>query len=312
MENVLQPMELSKFPSAISHTLRDVFSRCPTYAKFKYIKKLQPKEKTVDLVAGAAFSEGIKISRRKFFQESAEESFAISCGVEALEKSYGDFQPPLKSTKTKNRMVGALLYYFKKFPLEILTPITYNKKLVIDARFYFDLPFKHPDTNEILQFVVKPDFLGVADKKLYLIEEKTTGYLSELWFNQWKMDPQISAYLYWIKYKTNLLSTGEFNSIEAQIRGIGIEKDKFSPTSIVILREDWQLEQWYEQTLRMIEDMLKAYKTGDWQIRERACFDYGRPCDFLNLCLSKNPKDLIEGNYEILHWSPLPENTGTA
>jgi hypothetical protein len=130
-------------------------------------------------------------------------------------------------------------------------------------------------------------------------DEKTTGKLGESWVSQWEMDSQMSGYAYAIK---QINPTAE---VIAQIRGVSILKSEFGHIEANIVRKDWELERWHRQLVKDVQRMVLSYIKGEWDYAlGNACNDYGRPCDFMMLCKSPNPKQRMDGNFVLNDWRP--------
>ena len=93
------------------------FRACPRKAFLTYVEHWKSKNPSVHLVAGGAFASGIEAARKAFYVQGLSAAESEAAGMVALLQSYGDFVCPPESSKSLERMLGALEFYFAHYPL---------------------------------------------------------------------------------------------------------------------------------------------------------------------------------------------------
>lgn len=302
---------VSKFPEVIDNTMRKAFVECPMRFNRHFVENLVPvAPPSVDLHFGACFAKAMEVTRKAFyFGNGISSQIAIEAGIDAACAAYGSFQPPAASYKTKERLSGAVHYYFEQWPLgDILVPVAEG----IECRFDIALPILHPDTGAALRYAGRYDMLA-TDRALrhFVVDEKTTGKLGDSWIAQWDLDAQMTGYVWAVQKELETRSDKVLGQVEvlAQVRGISILKYEFGHVEIPVVRSRYMVERWYQQLVHDIHRMIVEYKTGMWDMAlGTACVPYGRICDYAKLCKSANPERLIEGNYSEVVWNPLAKD----
>lgn len=297
------------FPAVIDNTIRKAFVRCPTYAMRAHVENLRVKGgESVDLLFGAAFATGVENARRSFYgSESLSPDASVDAGVDSALAHYGDFTPPDKSFKTRDRLAGALRYYFEQWPLgeDGLTPLRDG----IECSFAIDIPITHPDTGVLLKYAGRYDMAARdAQGRIYVVDEKTASRLGDSWASKWDMDSQMTGYIWALRETLDRHLYGEPAEITAQIRGISILSRDYGHVEIPIVCAEWRIDRWYKQLLSDVQRMRLAYQTGEWDMamHENSCTAYNRPCEYTRLCTSPNPERLM-GDYDRVVWNPLAD-----
>lgn len=298
---------ITRFPDVIDNSMRKAFAECPMRFARRYVENLVPTAPpSVDLHFGACFAKGMEIARKQFYFNGTSSDESIEAGVEAAFEAYGNFQPPVASYKTKDRLVGAVRYYFQQWPLDdMLAPVTDG----VERRFDISLPIGHPETNVPLRYAGRYDMLATDSKlRFYVVDEKTTGKISDSWVKQWDLDSQMTGYI-WSVQRELPFEDLEDLEVMAQIRGISVLKYEFGHVEIPVVRSQYMIDRWYEQLCHDVHRMVAEYRIGMWDMAlNTACVPYGRTCDYAMLCKSANPERLIEGNYGKVVWNPLAKD----
>ena len=294
-----------RFPAVIDNTLRKAFVRCPELFKRQFIENLRPaNEVSVDLHFGACFARGLEVARKTFWaEEQLMPQAAIEAGIEAAVFAWGTFQAPPLSNKTLARLIGAIRFYFREWPLEeeTLVPV----KNGVECSFAIDLPILHPETGLPLQYAGRFDMLATdSNDRYYIVDEKTTSRLGDSWYLQWDMDSQMTGYIWAVKHE-RCSTVNSPIEVMAQVRGVSILKNDYGHAEVNIVRSQHMIDIWHEQLLHDIQHMIVCWKSKWWdQSFSQACTDYGRLCDFAMLCKSVNPERLL-GDYKEIEWNPL-------
>jgi hypothetical protein len=285
--------------------MRKAFVRCPELFKRQFVDNLRLAEQnSVDLHFGACFARGMEFARKYFYVRGWTPEDSFEMGVGGMEEMWGNFQAPTGSNKTLPRLIGALRYYFERWPLENeeLTPVEGG----IECSFAIDLPILHPETGLPLQYAGRFDMLATdSNGRYYIVDEKTTGRLGDSWYLQWDMDSQMTGYIWAVKNWPTMYLEPDVE-VMAQVRGVSILKNDYGHAEVNVVRSQHMIDEWYEQLLHDVQHMIVCWKSKWWdQSFSQACTDYGRVCEYAMLCKSADAERLIEGNYKEVIWNPL-------
>ncbi len=290
------------FPSIVDNTMLNTFRSCPRKFELQYLRHWKLTGSNVHLNAGAAFAKGLEDARKTYYELDSGSEAAIMVGVRSLIEAYGDFECPPESAKSCERMVTALEYYFDAFPFasDAAKPI----KLPSGAHaieFSFAQPiidFLHPETREPLIYSGRADMVVDMANGIFVMDDKTTSQLGASWANQWEMRSQFTGYC-WAAKLAGLPVDGVL------VRGIAILKTKFNHAQSITYRPDWEIERWYQQTLRDLARMRDCWERGefDYNLGE-ACNEYGG-CVFVQICKKSNPDDWLDAYFHQRVWNPL-------
>lgn len=288
------------FPSLWDASLVSALRSCGRKAELEYFHHWKPRASNVHLHAGAAFAHGLEAARRAFHIDKKPEDEAVAYGLAALLEFYGDFTAPEGSTKTIDRMGGALEYYFDKYPLETdpAQPIIYGGKHGIEFSFSEPLPIPHPETGEPLIWCGRADQIVSFAGGIYISDEKTTTSLGATWARQWDLRSQFSGYC-WAARRAGLKVDGVL------VRGVSILKTKYDTAEAITYRPEWQVTRWLEQTVEDIRDAVEQWKKGKFRYNlDHSCTEYGG-CTFRQVCLSEDPQPFLDVGFQKRIWNPL-------
>lgn len=304
-------MTESRFPEAIDNSMRKELVKCEMAAHYRYEMGLEAIETTrVDLVAGKAFAAGMEVMRKEYYSGRLNAKNATERGVAAVSAAYGAFVPDKNTTKTVQRMAGAVTVYAQDYPLDTdtLKPITLDGEYAIEVQFQTEIPVLHPTTAQPLKYVGRFDLLAQdqVDGKVWVVDDKTTSQMGDKWANQWFLDSQVTGYCFGAR---TLLDKHGMSSLEiggAIINGIAIRKYDYECQRLNVYREQWEIDRWYQQMLRDVKRWKDAYTAQIHnQALDHACAFYNNPCQFAPLCKSRNPERLIDGSYVVRRWNPI-------
>lgn len=293
------------FPAIIDNSMLSRMKKCEGDAYYSFFENLAPLGTNVHLHAGGAFAHGIEHARRAFYVEGKPAAEAIAIGVTELLAYYGDYECPPESAKSAERMAGALVYYFDTYELgsDYVQPWTDGSGTGIEFSFSFPLPIPHPQSGDPILYSGRFDMLGQDTRsgQLFVVDEKTATSLGQQWVNQWELDSQFTGYCAGAKlYKKPVVG--------AIIRGVSILKTKYDTKEAIIYRPQWQIDRWYNESVRLVRRMIEVWKYGKdeahWQLDKSACGAYGG-CAFKLLCASPRPDQWKSVNFEPRVWHPM-------
>ncbi len=129
-------------------------------------------------------------------------------------------------------------------------------------------------------------------------DDKTTSQLGATWSKQWDLRSQFTGYC-WGAGQAGIPLAGFL------VRGVSILKTKYDTQQAITYRPTWQIERWYEQTIRDIERFKASWEAGyyDYSL-DHACTEYGG-CIFRQVCLAPQPLIWLESGFERRKWDPV-------
>ncbi len=289
------------FPSIFDSSMIASYKSCQVKFWRTYVQHWKPLGESVHLVAGGAFARGLEVARRAFFeqQKSTEESVAL--GLSALIEAYGDFQCPADSAKSLERTMGALEFYFERYPLSwsdsvpILLP---SGSRAIEFSFAHPLPIAHPETGDPLLYVGRMDAVISTLGGTFICDEKTATQLGASWADSWNLRGQFTGYA-WGCRQAGIKVDG------AIVRGVSILKTKYDTLAPVTYRPEWLVDKWYEELLSWIEEIIQNWKNSKWRHNfDESCQAYGG-CGLRRICLSQEPEPWLTTYFERKVWNPI-------
>lgn len=294
-------MDRPPFPAVIDATMIATWRSCHQKFFRQYVQHWKPKGESVHLHAGAAFARGLEVARRRFYEDGQLEETAIAAGMSALILAYGDFEAPEGSAKTLDRMMGALEYYFHRYPMgtDAAKPIELpSGKRGIEFSYAQPLPFDHPTTGDPMIYSGRSDMICTYAGGRYIEDDKTASQLGASWSRQWDLRSQFTGYC-WAARESGMPVNGVL------VRGVSILKTKYDTLEHITYRADWAIERWLVQVLHDLTDMQRAWESGywDWAL-DHACTEYGG-CALNQICQSKEPETWLPIYHEKRVWNPL-------
>lgn len=289
------------FPAVIDSSLMAAFRSCPRKAELDFFQHWKPQTPSVHLHAGAAYAAGQEAVRLAFYRDGKSAEDSLLAGVSALMQSYGDFECPADSAKSLERTVGALEFYYSRYPLGVdqAIPITLpSGKLGVEFSFAEPLPVSHPETGDPLLYVGRMDMLCNYNGLLLGEDDKTASQLGASWPRQWDLRSQFTGYC-WGARRSGIKLDGFL------VRGVSILKTKYDTLEAITYRPEWQIDRWYDQLICDVDRMLRCWKEGyfDYNL-DHACTEYGG-CQFRQVCLMREPQQLLEQQFERRRWDPV-------
>lgn len=290
------------FPTAVDSTMVKAFRGCPRKFELEYLNHWKSKTPSIHLHAGKAFASALEETRRSFWEDGLSPDQALERGGARLVHEYGTFDEPHDTAKTLPRMLGALIYYFDRWPLQS-DPVKPHKwgpnKYAIEFSFASALPFNNPETGEPVIYTGRSDMIGEMHDALYIVDDKTTSALGSSWMHQWDLRSQFTGYTWAARDVASIPIQG------CMVRGISILKTKYDTAEVITYRAPWMVERWLQQTIRDLTRMAQAWESGyfDYNLDEE-CNSYGG-CLFKRVCTSDHPQAWLEADYEKRVWDPL-------
>lgn len=293
-------MNRPPFPNVWDNTQLSTYRKCPRRLQYEFLWNKTSSETNVHLHAGGAYAKGLEVVRKEYFVGGKPLDEALALGGLALIKFYGPFQPhDLNNNKSLDMMLGALGYYFEKWPIESLKPATLSTGPAIE--FSFAVPFPrvlHPTTKEPIIICGRFDMIVEMGGLMLGEDDKTASQLGKQWLNKWRVGNQITTYV-WGAQQSGIPLNG-FN-----MRGIGLYKRGYEGVDAITYRKPWQLEEWERATEATLNDAIRDWERGFFTPAwNDACSSYSG-CPYLILCESQNPEVWLPINFVDRTWNPL-------
>lgn len=289
-----------EFPSLWDASMLSTLRSCKQKFALEYLNHWKPRTTSHHLHAGGCFAKGLEAARRAYWQDSLPPPEALRAGLKALMADWGDFNPPPDSSKTLDRMMGALEFYFDTWPFEIdqARPAKIGDRLGLEFSFATPLPIPHPVSGDPLVYCGRADQVVEFAGGTYIEDDKTASQLGQSWSQQWDLRSQFTGYCWAAK-------AGGIEVAGVLVRGVSILKTKYGSAEAITYRPEWQIARWLEQTVRDIEGAIRAWHEGywDWAL-DHACTEYGG-CAYRQICLVADPIPFLELNFQRRHWNPL-------
>lgn len=289
------------FPAVVDSSLIAAFRSCPQKAMREFFQHWKPRDPSVHLHAGASFAKGLEVARTAFYEQGISAADSVPLGLRALIESYGEFECPADSAKSLERMAGALEFYFERYPLgrDKAIPMTLpGGKRGIEFSFLEPIDIKHPVTGDPILYSGRFDMIVDYENMALGEDDKTASQLGASWPRQWDLRSQFTAYV-WGAQQAGIKLDGFL------VRGVSILKTKYDTLEAITYRPQWQLDRWYDQTLRDVRRMIQAWESGVWDFNlDHACAEYGG-CPFRNICQMQRPEVLLQQQFERRVWDPV-------
>jgi len=288
-----------RFPSVIDSTMLSTW-RCRRKFQLAFLERYGSQGKSIHLTAGGAYAKGLEVARRAFMEGSSPER-SLLLGTHALIVDYGDADAA-GTAKTLDRMVGALEFYFDRYPLQT-DPCRISDiagRPAIEFSFGLPLPFNNPDTGEPLLYAGRTDAIMDFVGGRYILDDKTTSSLGESWSRQWTLRSQFTGYA-WAARTLGIKTAGTI------VRGVSILKTKYDTAQAIINQPDWKIDRWVAHRDFQISEMLAAYATGYFDpALDDTCNEYGG-CTFKQICEVSPAQQIqwLETNFVENEWNPL-------
>lgn len=292
------------FPTNIDNTMVSAHRRCARSFWWRHMRWLQRNETSIHLISGGAYAKGLEVVRKCYFDGGLSFEESLARGAVALIREYGYVEPhPKHSNKALPVILGALAYYFEKWPINRnMLPYRPSEggKSCIEWNFAVPVPgVKNPTTGGPILYCGRFDQIGIFEDQMLLGEDdKTSGQLGQQWFDRWRLSSQILGYC-WGAREHGMNLAGFL------VRGVGLLKTNYSDAETTVMVNPWQIDRFVEQLVIRVGKMIEDFNLNRYEMDlGSTCSSYGG-CDFLPLCESPEPESWIPVNYVEREWNPL-------
>lgn len=202
------------------------------------------------------------------------------------------------NTKTRENLIRTIIWYLDQFKDDSCKTVILSSGLAA-----VEHSFKLEVDNGII-FAGHLDRLVEYGGKLLVQDQKTTGStITPRFFDGFKPDTQMSMYTFAGKAIFNIPVKGVM--IDGAQIAVGFTRFERGFT----FRDDAELTEWYDGTMRTIEIARRATEENYFPLNPSSCGQYGG-CEFRHIC-SRSPAvrnnflrgDFVQGE----QWNPLKE-----
>lgn len=299
--NLIRP----DFPLVWDNSMRSNFVACPRKFEFESLRHYKPPSTSIHLTAGKAWASAMEEARLAYYGERMlDPEEAVAAALQTLIASYGETEAAqfYGTNKSLERMMEALAYYFRHYPLDRDDVRPYPGPDGPMVEFSFALPLDetllHPVTGEPILYTGRADMVATYAGAVAIFDDKTTGQLGDAWARQWERRAQFTGYV-WAARKMGIPVT------QCVIRGIAILKTMIKDAQAVTNRLDHHVAEWHKQVIRDIRRAIACWQEGYYDRNlSDACSSYGG-CIFQGPCGAKDPLPWLEGNFQRVKWDPV-------
>jgi len=177
----------------VSYSMLSTFKRCRNKFKYRYIDKLEPKEKPIAPSKGSAIHAGLE----HYFSNNYDKMGAIKIAEEKFKAALEDYPFPIEDEilneieETKNIISRWITYFEREMGGYFRSP---DEKVVAVEKH-----FKYPLAKDIVFHGYFDLVINVPNEGLWIIDHKTTKHLDNL-FDNLDLDEQMDYYL-WVANK---------------------------------------------------------------------------------------------------------------
>lgn len=317
------------FPRQVDNSARSDFVMCPTRWMYAFLFSITTTAPSIHLHAGGAFARGLEVARKAFYQYGKSEAEAKRDGLEAIIIAYGNFVPveTRSGDKSLDNVIRAYDSYLKMYGLgrdRVKPYVDEAGKVMCEFTFTVATEVRNPscghcnhnnepevavcsNCGEALDPILycgRSDMIGLFNDSLWVVDEKTATQLGDSWAGQFDLDSQFTGYVAAARYHLRKPVAG------AIVRGVGLLKTKITHSEVVLTRNQWMIDRWWNQLHRDLRRMVRSYCEGefDMALTKSACGAYGG-CTYKTLCESSEPRRWLN-QYRIRHWDPLAKDSG--
>lgn len=174
--------------------------------------------------------------------------------------------------KTRETLIRSIVWYFDHFDSDP-APVV----ILSDGTPAVEHTFKLPVDNGII-FSGHIDRLVTYSEQVMVMDQKTTSStLSAYYFDQYSPDMQMSMYSFAARAVFQLPVKGVI--IDAAQIAVGFTRFERG----MVFRTDQVLNEWYDMTMRLIEDTQVKTRNHQFDMRTQSCGNYGG-CPFRSVC----------------------------
>jgi hypothetical protein len=211
------------------------------------------------------------------------------------------YAPPVDASgsarmKTRENLIRTIIWYLEQFREDPAEPI-----ILSSGAPAVELSFTLPVDDDII-FAGHLDRLTNYADNIMVVDQKTTGTtISARFFDGFKPDVQMSMYTFAGRAIYQMPVKGVM--IDAAQIAVGFSRFERGFT----FRTESELNEWYDTTMRVIENARRATRNGELLMNRTSCDKFGG-CPFRRVC-SKSPEvrtQFLKADFvRAERWDPL-------
>lgn len=272
------------------HFLMD-YLKCRQYFYWRYVKKLTPIKKAGPLIFGTAIHAGLE-NYYKELKENPSPTVLHRQGM--IERAISTFEKNMKRDKDEYqreeyfnldyvRGQNLLERYFLKYPIEPFT--------VEDIEFPLQYTFPSGDV-----FTGRIDLKIKQNGKYYIVDHKTTGWSMSSLGRSLGVSDQATGYILMDRIiHPDKPANGMIFNVLRNVKGV------YDYGRLLVVKAPRDLERFKEDIGDLLQEISEKLTNPNthWIKNTYACFSFGRPCPYLELCQGANYEGLIGVKYKI-------------
>jgi hypothetical protein len=273
--------------------------KCPRYYELSIVEGWQPKGKRTDLEFGLFLHSG----RERYYHARARgenHEVATNAALDYVLTATWDNvldRPWMSGDSSKNRytLAQAMVDYCDKWEHDPLATVILASKLpAVEMSFRFPLGFGPTGS---LPYDAQSDSGGESAEEFWLcghldraaeFQERTwisdlkstRSELNDRYFKQFKVNNQFSLYALAGRIVLNIKAVPGI--IVDAVQVLATQPPRFK--RVLVERTEAQLTEFVRGLHVLLRQAEYYARHGFWPMNERACFEHGRPCDFLEIC----------------------------
>ena len=301
------------FQFAWDATSLSSFAKCPRYYYYKHLQGWQSNSQSVHLTFGGIYAAALEHYHKLLATGVTAEDATREVVLQALVSSWvydrdetgqpipGSGEPwqSLHNTKTRETLIRSIVWYLDHFAEDTTTTLHFA-----DGRPAVELSFSMPFGDDDLLYCGHMDRVVEYGGDKFVMDQKTTGStITEKYFSDFTPDIQMSGYSWAGAQMFNTPISGVI--IDAAQIAVGFTRFERG----FVHRPAALLEEWYDNSHRIINEARQAHTSGNYRMNPTACANYGG-CEFRKVC-SRHPdhrSNILAADFHRRDiWDPLKQ-----
>lgn len=290
-----------EFPKIVDNSMLNTFRACPQQFFRTYMQHWKHETPSIHLHFGKCFAAALEMARRAFYIDKQDPETALALAIHSAITEWGERDAGEDGAKSLSRLCGALEYYFSVWPLDTdpAQPVAYaNDSRGIEFSFVNELDFQHPVSGLPLLYSGRADMVVQLANGIFIEDDKTATSLGPSWTKKWELRSQFTGYA-WALQRAGKKPDGVL------VRGVSILKTKYDHAQALTFRAQWEIDRWYEQTIRDLGRMQRAWEENYWDFNLGDSCDGFGACDYVQVCKAQRGEEWLPIQFRRRRWDPL-------
>jgi hypothetical protein len=303
----------------------DSFRACPRKYQHRHVEGLTTFRTPAALSFGGAFHAAYAA-----FLSGEEKDKAITIGLKSMRQQEA---PPEGKEEWRNQenLIKILDVVFAEKPMEVMK--SPDGKAVVETNFLYPL-LNQGETDSALSLLLGDlgydevlysgilDAVGIFCGETCVVDHKTTtlvkgakgepAYFNSMFASSFKPHSATQGYAWGL---SKFLNKPVFMVL---INAIGVHTLRILSPNFTV--KDWlclakftisyspeEIEEWRLGTIQLVKEMLRCKLESKWRQNTGACFNYMKPCPYLELCSKpEGARGMLKNSlYQHDEWNPL-------